>query len=154
MLPGQFFEDIEDGSVHWTPGVTVTEAHILNYAGITGDFSPVHVDETFAQTTDFGGRIAHGLLGLSLTDGLKVQSSLFRVGVALSWSWSFKLPIRAGDTLRARLEIMSKRISKSRPNMGIFAISVELMNQRDEIVQAGEHHLMVPRRPELLLEEI
>ncbi|MEN3794693.1 MaoC/PaaZ C-terminal domain-containing protein [Fulvimarina sp. MAC3] len=132
--------------MHWTPGVTVTETHIVSYAGITGDFSAVHVDETFASQTGFGGRIAHGLLGLSITDGLKVQASIFRVGVALSWSWAFKLPIRAGDTVRARLEITAKRVSKSKPDMGIFTISVKLLNQRDETVQEGEHLLMVPRR--------
>jgi acyl dehydratase len=147
MLPGKYFEEISQGEVHFTPRVTVTEAHVLNYAGVTGDFSAVHMDDTYAKSTSFGGRIAHGLLGLSLTDGLKVQSSLFQVGIALSWSWEFKLPVRIGDTLSARLEIVEKRVSKSKPDMGIFTIGVKLLNQNDEVVQLGTHVLMVPRHP-------
>lgn len=146
MLPGNFFEDINVGDERLTPRVTVTEAHVLSYAGVAGDFSPVHLDEVYARTTEFGGRIAHGLMGLSLTDGLKVQSAFFRDGIALGWTWNFKRPIRIGDTLQVRYRISEKRASKSKPTMGIFFIEVHLLNQNGEVVQEGEHRLMVPRR--------
>jgi acyl dehydratase len=81
--------------------VTVTEGHILTYAGVAGDFAPVHMDAVHAKTTEFGGRIAHGSMGLSLTDGIKVQSAVFMDGVALGWTWKFKRPIRLGDTLQS-----------------------------------------------------
>jgi acyl dehydratase len=146
MLPGRFYEDIPVGDEQLTPRVTVTEGHILAYAGVSGDFSALHLDETYAVGTEFGGRIAHGLLGLTLTDGLKVQSGYFRTGVALGWSWNFRGPVRIGDTVQVRFRITEARTSKSRPHMGIVTVAVELLNQRGEIVQEGEHRLMVPRR--------
>lgn len=147
MLPGNYFEDIRIGDERLTPRVTITEGHILAYAGLAGDFSPVHMDETYAKTTAFGGRIAHGLMGLSLTDGLKVQSAFFRDGIALGWSWNFKRPLRVGDTLQLKFRIADARLSKTRPEMGILTIAMELLNQHDEVVQEGEHRLMVPRNP-------
>jgi acyl dehydratase len=149
MLPGKYFDEIEIGDVGFTPRITVTEAHVLGYAGVAGDFSPLHMDELFAKTTHFGGRVAHGLLGLTLTDGLKVQSAFFQDGIALGWNWNFKGPIRIGDTVQARFRIAEARVSRSRPDMGILTIAIELLNQREEIVQQGEHRLMVPRRPEV-----
>ena len=149
MLPGSFYDDLKIGDERLTPRVTVTEGHILAYAGVAGDFSPLHTDEVYAQTTHFGGRVAHGLMGLSLTDGLKVQSAFFQDGVALGWTWNFKGPIRIGDTLQVRFRITDMRISRSRPAMGIVVMAIQLLNQRDEVVQEGEHRLMVPRKPEL-----
>jgi acyl dehydratase len=149
MLPGNFYDDIKIGDERLTPRVTVTEGHVLAYAGVAGDFSPVHMDEVYAQSTAFGGRIAHGLMGLSLTDGLKVQSAFFRDGISLGWTWNFKGPIRIGDTLQARFRVSDMRIPKSRSDMGILFIAIELINQRNEVVQEGEHRLMVPRKPEL-----
>jgi acyl dehydratase len=110
--------------------VTVTEGHILTYAGVAGDFSPVHMEEIYAKTTEFGGRIAHGSMGPSLTDGIKVQSAFFMDGVALGWTWKFKRPIRIGDTLQSSSVSTNMRIPKSRPDMGILFIAVQLLNQR------------------------
>ena len=149
MLPGNYYDDIKLGDERITPGVTVTEGHVLAYAGVAGDFSPVHMDETYAQSTVFGSRIAHGLMGLSLTDGLKVQSAFFRDGIALGWTWNFKGAIRIGDTLKVRFRIADMRIPRSRQDMGILFIAMELLNQRGEVVQEGEHRLMVPRKPDL-----
>jgi acyl dehydratase len=147
MLPGKYYDEIALGEERLTPRVTVTEGHILAYAGVAGDFSPLHLDEEYARTTEFGQRIAHGLMGLSLVDGLKVQSAFFQDGIALGWNWKFKRPIRIGDTLQARLRITAMRIPRSRPHMGIVHVDVTLLNQRGEVVQEGEHQLMVPRRP-------
>jgi len=148
MHPGNFFDDIHLGDERLTPRVTVTEGHVLAYAGVAGDFSPIHMDEIYAKTTTFGGRVAHGLMGLSLTDGLKVQSGFFHDGVALGWSWNFRAPIRIGDTLQARFRIADRRASKSRPTMGILVIAISLINQHGETVQDGEHRLMVPCKPQ------
>jgi acyl dehydratase len=153
MLPGLFFDDIKLGDERLTPRVTVTEGHILAYAGVSGDFSPLHMDEEYAKTTHFGQRVAHGLMGLTLTDGLKVQSAYFQDGIALGWTWKFKGPIKIGDTLQLKFRIAEKRPSKSRPELGILNIAMQLMNQRGEVVQEGEHQLMVPRRPEMVAQE-
>ena len=148
MLPGKFYEEIQIGDERLTPRVTVTEGHVLAYAGVAGDFSPIHMDEVYAQSTVFGGRIAHGLMGLSLTDGMKVQSGFFHDGIALGWSWNFKKPIRIGDTLQVKFRIADMRIPKSRSDMGILTIAIALLNQHGEVVQEGEHRLMVPRKPD------
>ncbi len=148
MSAGRFYDDITVGDEQLTPRVTVTESHVQTYAGLTGDFSELHVDDTYAADTEFGGRIAHGLMGLSLADGLKVRSGFFRTGVALGWSWNFRAPIRIGDTLQVRFCVEDARESRSRPHMGIVAVAVTLLNQRAEVVGEGEHRLMVPRRPE------
>lgn len=148
MLPGKFYEEIQIGDERLTPRVTITEGHVLAYAGVAGDFSPIHMDEIYAQSTVFGGRIAHGLMGLSLTDGMKVQSGFFHDGIALGWSWNFKKPIRIGDTLQVKFRVADMRIPKSRDDMGILIIAIALLNQNGEVVQEGEHRLMVPRKPE------
>ncbi len=147
MLPGKYYDEIALGEERLSPRVTVTEGHILAYAGVSGDFSPLHMDEEYARSTEFGQRIAHGLMGLSLVDGLKVQSAFFQDGIALGWNWRFRRPIRIGDTLQARLRIAEMRVPRSRPHMGIVHVEVTLLNQRGEVVQEGEHQLMVPRRP-------
>ena len=147
MMPGNYFDDIKIGDERLTPRVTVTEGHILAFGGVTGDFSPVHFDEIYAKTTKFGGRVAHGLMGLAIADGLKVQSAFFQDGISLGWTWKFKRPIRIGDTVQVKFRIADKRVSKSKPNMGILIISLQLLNQHGEVVQEGEHQLMIPRKP-------
>lgn len=127
----------------------VTEARVLAYAELTGDHTPVHVDEAYARTTPFGTRVAHGLFGLAIADGLKVNSAMrFQPGMSLGWEWSFVAPIKLGDTVRVRFHVASKRASKSRGGWGILILPGELINQRDEVVQKGEHRLMIPCRPE------
>lgn len=74
MTAELYWDDAKVGDECTSPSVTVTEAMVNTYAAMTGDFTPVHVDEEYARTTPFGTRVAHGLLGLSLADGLKTQS--------------------------------------------------------------------------------
>ena len=147
MLPGLYFDEIEVGDERASPRVTVTEGHILAYAGVSGDFSPLHMDDEYAKTTHFGQRVAHGLMGLSLADGLKVQSAFFQDGIALGWTWRFRGPVLIGDTLQVKFRIAEKRPSKSRPELGIVIVAMQLTNQRGDVVQEGEHQLMVPRKP-------
>ncbi|RZL92071.1 MAG: acyl dehydratase, partial [Variovorax sp.] len=71
----------------------------------------------------------------------------FMPGMSLGWEWRFVGPIKLGDTVRVRFHVASKRESKSRPGWGILMLPSELINQRDEVVQKGEHRVMVPRRP-------
>jgi acyl dehydratase len=129
-----------------TEPVTITEEMILGYADISGDHSRLHIDEEFARTTQFGTRVAHGLLGLAITDGLKTRAEYrFQPGISLGWTWDFAGPIKVGDVLRVRFRVDSMRTT-SRPRWGIVVLASELLNQRDEVVQRGEHRLMVPRR--------
>jgi acyl dehydratase len=145
--PERYWDDAKVGDEATSPSVTVTEDMINTYARLTGDFTPVHVDEAYARTTPFGTRVAHGLLGLSLADGLKTQADYrFLPGMSLGWTWDFALPIKIGDTLHVKFCVGSMRTTK-RPGWGIVVLPSELVNQRGEVVQKGEHRLMIPRRP-------
>lgn len=142
-----YYEDLEIGFAYETPAITVSEHHILGFAGLTGDFADVHVDEHFASEMGFKGRLAHGLLVLGLIDGLKNRALVnFHVVAALNWNWRFTGPIYVGDRLRARLTIAEKRLT-SKGNRGIVTLEIEGLNQDEEIVQSGTNQIMVMCRP-------
>jgi len=150
VVLGLWFEDFEKGVERLSPGRTVTEADLVSFAGLTGDFSQVHTDEEFCRQTEFGTRIAHGLFGLAIAQGLCWRTNYTQgTGVAsLGWNnWAFKKPIFIGDTVRARWTLRDKRPSATKPGAGIIVEWVELVNQRGEVVQSGEHITMVRRRP-------
>jgi len=148
MTIEKYWDDARVGDEAVTPSVTVTGAMIDAYAELTGDRTPIHVDEDYARKSHFGTRVAHGLLGLSIADGLKCQAEYrFLPGMSLGWTWDFKLPIRIGDTLHVRFRVGSMRPTK-RSGWGIVTLSSELVNQHGEVVQLGEHKLMIPRRPD------
>ena len=141
------WDDAVVGETGKSPAVTITGAMIDSYADLSGDRTPLHVDEEYAKRSHFGGRVAHGLMGLSIADGLKCQADLrFLPGYSLGWTWDFLAPIRIGDALHVRFTVASKRTSKSRSGWGIVVIPTELVNQHGDVVQRGEHKLMIPRR--------
>jgi acyl dehydratase len=147
MTRALYFDEVQVGASCISPSYEVTEARVMAYAELTGDFTPVHTDEAYAKTTPFGTRVAHGLFGLSIADGLKTTSDLlFQPGMSLGWEWSFAAPIFLGDSVRVKFHVASKRESKSRPGWGILVLPSELINQRDEVVQKGEHRVMIPMR--------
>lgn len=144
-----YFDEIKVGDQGSSPSYTFTEARINAYAELSGDFTPVHVDEDYARQTPFGTRVAHGLFGLSVADGLKTQSDYcFQPGMSLGWEWRFVAPIKIGDSCHIEFRVDSARASQSRPGWGIVVVPVELINQRGEVVQQGEHRVMVPCRPQ------
>ena len=141
-----FYEDVRVGDAGTSPEVTVTAEMIRAYADLSGDHTPIHIDEEFAKTTMFGQIVAHGLLGLALTDGLKTRADLrFVPGASLGWSWDFLRPIHVGDTLHVEFTIGSMRATR-KPDWGIVVLPSKLINQRGEVVQKGEHKLMIKRR--------
>lgn len=155
MTEELYFDDAKVGDEGISPTYTFTEARINAYAELTGDFTAVHVDEDYAKTTPFGTRVAHGLFGLSVADGLKTQSDYrFVPGMSLGWTWDFVLPIKINDTVHIKFRIDSLRLSKSRPGWGIVVVPVQLINQRGEVVQKGEHRLMIPCRPQTSTQEM
>ncbi|RQU18333.1 acyl dehydratase [Burkholderia cenocepacia] len=147
----KYWDDAREGDTCTSPTYVVTKERILAYADLTGDHTPVHVDEEYANASHFGCLVAHGLFGLSVADGLKTQSDYrFLPGMSLGWTWDFLLPIKVGDVLHVTFRVGSMRASKSRPDWGIVVLPSELINQDGQVVQRGEHRLMVPRRPEAL----
>jgi acyl dehydratase len=110
--------------------------------------SRLHIDEEYARSSHFGARVAHGLLGAALADGLKSQSEYrFHPGFSLGWTVDFVAPIMNDDTVRLEFWVESMRESRSRPEWGIVVLPCELSNQDGAVVMRGEHRLMVPRRP-------
>lgn len=145
-----YWDDIEIGATIESVARTITEADIAGFAGLSGDYNPIHTDAEFAQTTIYGARIAHGLLGLAIASGLLTRTSaLGATTIAFLGinNWTFRAPIRIGDTIRARTTISDKRAT-SKPDRGILTQQVEVRNQRGEIVQAGEFVVMIQRRTE------
>lgn len=142
-----YFEDFELGQEFETRSRTITEADVMTFAGLSGDFHPLHTDEEFAKKTMFGGRIAHGLLGLSIASGLINQMGIGENTVLafLGLTWSFKGALKFGDTITVRQHVAEKRAT-SKPDRGILRMAISVLNQRGEIVQEGEHTLMIRRR--------
>jgi acyl dehydratase len=140
------YEEIAEGLSWETGGITVAESHILAFAGLTGDFYDLHVDDDYARALGFPGKVAHGLLGLALADGLKNRSSVRLAAiVSLGWRWSFTGPILPGDRISAAIKVISRRETR-RPERGIVTLEFDLRNQRGETVQRGENDMMVHRR--------
>ena len=139
-----YFEDISIGDEYIAIGRPLTPEYIINYAGISGDFFPLHIDEEYAKKTEFGTRVAHGLLGLAITDGLKNLSPFQTAGIAsLGWTVAFKGPIFPGDTIYVKCKIINMRKSRSKPDRGIIFIGCKTINQRNEIVIEAEHREMI-----------
>ena len=144
----RYYEDLQVGEEYESPGRTFTETDIVNFAAISGDWSPVHTDEEYCKGSPYGTRIAHGLLGLAATEGLKQRMPAFadvRYMASLYWNYKFTGPLLIGDTIRIRVKIASKRETK-KPDRGIVVEYVTMVNQRGEVIQEGEHGLMVLRK--------
>jgi acyl dehydratase len=143
----QYFEDIQVGDEYLSPGRTVTEADIVAFAGLSGDYNVLHTDAEFMKSSIFGERIAHGLLGLAISSGLSMRAVArpFATLAFLGLRWRFKGPIKIGDTIRVRLKITDKR-ETSKADRGIVVIQRAIVNQRDEVVQEGDTEIMVERR--------
>lgn len=148
-MAGLYFEDFFVGQKVNTVGRTVSEADIFNFAGLTGDFNEIHTNADFASKAQFGQRIAHGLLGLSLATGLIMRTG-FLEGTVLAFreinEWKFVKPFFIGDTITAELEIAE---TKALPRIGGGAIiaSIIVKNQNGETCQRGSLNLLVLSKP-------
>lgn len=140
MKLGKTIDEIEIGdSAHFTK--TITETDIYLFAGITGDFNPMHVNEEFAKGTMFKKRIAHGGIATSLIAPV-LGTMLPGLGtVALSTSCRFKAPVFPGDTVTAKATVTEKDVEKNRINMECL-----WTNQDGAVVAKGEASVMPPRK--------
>lgn len=142
-----YWEDLEVGDVLRGPGVTITDTHLVNWAGLTGDWVSLHLDEEHAATTPFGGRIGHGPLTLSLSLGLLTQTGRF--GNVMAWlgldSVRATAPVRIGDTIRPVAELITARPS-SKAGRGVWSFSYRTVNQLQETVMTFTSSFMVKRR--------
>jgi acyl dehydratase len=142
----RYFDDIELGEEYESPGRTVTEADIVMFAGLSGDYNVLHTDAEFMKQSIFGERIAHGLLGLAIQAGLFTRATQpFATMAFVGLRWKFKGPIKIGDTIRVRAKVLAKK-ETSKPDRGVITLDRKVLNQRGEVVQEGETDLMVERR--------
>ena len=143
---GLCFEDLHVGDEYRSPGRTVTEADIVIFAGLSGDYNVLHTDAEYMKASLYGERIAHGLLGLSVQHGLLARSMPDRAGERfVGLKWKFKGPIKIGDTLHARARIVAKKDARE-PGWGVVTMQRQVLNQRGEVVQEGETEHLVSRR--------
>src|ERR1019366_7550026 len=145
----KYFEDFVPGDTYASRGRTITETDIVNFAGLSGDFFPLHVDEEFAKTTPFGRRVAHGALIFSISTGLSTQMSLLTDSLIALYSiekMRFIKPVFAGDTIRVSRKVTD--VLARGADRGVVTFSVTVRNQREEPVLVFSDRLVVRRRPE------
>jgi len=139
-----YFEDIEIGHVVATARRTMTDADILWFCGLSGDFNPLHTDiEFIREHTPFRDRVAHGHLVLSITGGLRSELDTWRIIAYLDCQRRFLAPVYSGDTIHATYRVTEMRPSRSRPGTGVVTFDVETLNQDGEVVQQGTDVLLV-----------
>jgi 3-hydroxybutyryl-CoA dehydratase len=147
---GLYFEDFQPEQIIITAGRTVTEADVVNFAGLSGDFNQMHLDETYSQKTFFGKRVAHGLLVTSIVSGLAVQTGVME-GTVIAFreinEWKFAKPVFLGDTVHAVLEVREKKEMR-RIGGGSVTIDIEVINQHNEVVMKGTWVVLISFRPE------
>ena len=143
-----FYEDLEEGAEHKSSGRTITEADIVNFAGLSADYNNMHVDEEFAKKTVFKTRVAHGMLVTSVATGLWfTMPRLATVAFMGLEDWRFSGAVFPGDTICITRRLVEKRDHK-RPNMGFFIFEVNVHNQKEDIVQKGKWVILVQRKEE------
>ncbi|HET7622163.1 MAG TPA: MaoC/PaaZ C-terminal domain-containing protein [Gemmatimonadaceae bacterium] len=142
-----WFEDFAVGARYQTGSRTLGSGDIDAFATVSGDLNPLHLDEAYASGTPFGGRIAHGVLGLAVATGLLNQLGLTRgTLVALAGiRWDFRAAIRPGDVLHAELFVAEARPTR-REDAGLVRLAARLLNQHDVEVQEGQLTMLVRRR--------
>jgi len=146
---GLYFEDFEPGYKVQTGGRTISEADIMLFAGLSGDWNPVHVDAEYAKTGLFGERVAHGLLGLSIASGLAMQMGFLdrTVEAFTGLEWKFRAPIKIGDTITTEAEVKERKLAPGGKS-GFVEFSVNVKNQRGERVQRGTWMIVVKCKPQ------
>ena len=145
---GRYFEEFEIGDTVETAARTITETDVVLFAGLSGDYNPLHTDAEFAKGTLFGERVAHGLLGLSIASGLASRLG-FVEGTAQAFTaleWKFRGPIRIGDTIRVQARVRQKK-EMPRLGGGFVVFDVAILNQRGETVQKGAWTVLIKSAP-------
>jgi len=145
-MAGRDFDGLNTGDSVELGGFTITDANIVAFAGVGGDFYEVHTDDEAARALGFERRIAHGLLIVSLVDAMKMRCAWRLQAVAtLSLTWDYKQAVLSGDRITAVMRVESKRETK-RADRGIVLLAIDVFNQRGECVQQGRTTTMMVRR--------
>jgi 3-hydroxybutyryl-CoA dehydratase len=142
-----FFEDFNIGDEMITPRRTITETDVVQFAGLSGDFNPLHIDEEFAKETPYKTRVAHGLLSVSVITGLQSMMGIVNGSTLglLEINWRFKSGVIPGDTIYAKFIVKEKK-ETSKKDRGVLTRLVLVYNQRGEIVSEGEIILLMKKK--------
>lgn len=150
-MQGYVYDDLYVGMEFRSPGRTVTDADLVGFAGLTGDYSELHTSDVYAEASQFGRRVAHGMLGLAYAHGLMWprtgelrQTAVAFLGIS---DWRFRGPLYVGDTMFVNYTIAELRNSASKPDQAIATFDVEIVNQRGETVQQGQKVLLCSKVP-------
>ena len=148
-----YFEDLQEGQVWLSPRRTVTEADVVNFAGLSGDYNALHTDAIFAADHPFGERAAHGLLTLAIASGLTTRMPVYRLmdGNRLALTelrCQWRKPVLIGDTIHVELSIGVKKLSDKRPGTGRIAMLRTVKNQHGDVVMESEWTTLMKCRTE------
>ena len=151
MEHSKYGDDFNVGDIYTTDRITVTETHVVNWAGLTMDFYPLHVDAVYAAQTEFKERLVHGPLVFGLAVGL-VSKAGFAEDSAVAWIGVEKMrmlaPVKIGDTITVVVEVIDKK-ETSKPEKGIQTWRYTVKNQRDETVMVFDYTMMFHMRVSL-----
>jgi len=142
------FDEIEVGAEFHSAGRTMTEADIVNFAGVTGDFNSLHMDEQWVvANTPYPARIAHGLLVHSMAEGLRCPGiDTWKVLAFLETQRKMLLPVLPGDRIQQNYKVVSKKPTSKDPSKGVVELEVTVTNQRQEVVQSGYNRYLIGGR--------
>ncbi len=148
---GYTYADLHVGMTFRSPGRTITEADIVAFSGLTGDYSEIHTSEVYGRHGEFGQRIAQGMLGLAYAHGLMWartgelrETAVAFLGIS---DWRFVAPIFIGNTIFVNYRLAELRESKSRPTQAIATFDVEVVDENDRVLQRGRKALLVSKVP-------
>ena len=148
---GLTYADLYVGMRFRSPGRTIGESDLMAFAGLTGDYSELHTSEVYGKSSQFGRRVAHGMLGLAYAHGLMWARTGELRETAIAFlginEWKFVGPIFIGDTIFVNYRIASLRDSKTKSTQAIAVFDVEVVNQDDRVVQRGKKALLVSKVP-------
>jgi len=143
-----YYEDLEPGQVFSSPGRTITETDLMQFAMLSGDWHPVHTNAEYASKTAFGQRIVHGPFGIAMALGLFGRLGRFEesaIALLDIQEWKFLQPMLIGDTIHLEMHIESKRLTRD-GNRGIVDRRMRLIRQDGALIQEGHAGLMIACR--------
>ncbi len=147
-MPEKFWEDFQVGQEFRSQGITVTETHVVTWAGLTMDYYPLHVDKEYAAQTRFKQRVVHGPLTFALAVGLMALTGEAKDSV-IAWlgvdNMGIPAPVFIGDTIRLQARVTELRETR-KPTQGFCKMRYEVYNQRDELVMAFDMKFLMHRR--------
>lgn len=143
---GLTYEQFKLGDTFTSQARTVTEADVVNFAGLSGDFNPLHTDAEFGRSTPFGERIAHGMLAAAMATGMANWTGVFE-GTTLALMEQviqYKGAVKFGDTIYLELRVSDKK-ETSKPDRGVVVFETHVCNQDGKAVIEGKWTLMMKR---------